>query len=221
MKPHRLSLIAGLLGLLTAALPGGSALAQYKIVGPDGRVTYTDRLSPENAASAQPMRTHSGGNQILDQSGAWPQELRDAARRYPVTLYTQRNCTPCDSARTLLAARGVPFAEKSVNTPADTSAFTALTGGDRLLPLLTIGQQMLKGLNAGDWNSYLDAAGYPKTSRLPNTYRQPPATPLTTPPAAASDTGQDSPAAARIIRRPAPADTPQNPPAGGAPAIRF
>ena len=46
-------------------------------------------------------------------------------------------------------------------------------------PTLTLGAQTLRGLSAEVWNSYLEAAGYPRESRLPANYQYPAATPLT------------------------------------------
>jgi hypothetical protein len=40
-----------------------------------------------------------------------------------------------------------------------------------------VGSQQIKSGSLSDWNSYLDAAGYPKTSALPAGYRRPMPTP--------------------------------------------
>ncbi len=166
---------------LAALLFAAAAQAQYKIVGPDGRVTYTDRPpATEPGERVTPLgsaaRTDSG-------STALPQELREAANRYPVTLYTTANCAPCDTGRALLRERGIPYSERVAVTVEDSAALQRLTGG-REVPVLTVGAQVLNGLQADNWNAYLDAAGYPRESRLPATYRQPPAEPLVQPAAA-------------------------------------
>jgi glutaredoxin len=119
-----------------------------------------------------------------------PIELRQTISRFPVTLYTAADCPPCESGRRLLQGRGVPFAERQVVDNDDAEALERLTGG-RSLPTMTIGSQALRGFSEGDWQSYLDAAGYPRESQLPRGYQPPPATPLVTrrpespPPAAA------------------------------------
>ena len=59
----------------------------------------------------------------------------------------------------------------------DAGACRALASGGSL-PLLTIGGQQLKGYSDSEWTQYLDAAGYPKTSQLPSSYRRPAAAPL-------------------------------------------
>jgi glutaredoxin len=105
--------------------------------------------------------------------------LRPVVARYPVTLYVTTNaCEPCNAARQLLRQRGVPFSEKLVTTPEDGDALERLSGG-RDAPTLTVGSQTLRGLASDLWSSYLDAAGYPRESRLPSNYQYPAATPLT------------------------------------------
>ncbi len=159
--------------MLAAASP---CHAQYKVVGPDGKVTYTDRAPAANDGKVTSL-TARGGTAVGD--AALPLELRQAAARYPVTLYvTAGACEPCESARQLLRQRGIPVAEKQVQSPEDSEALERLSGG-RDAPTLTIGSQTLRGLAPEVWNSYLDAAGYPRESRLPASYQYPPATPIT------------------------------------------
>jgi hypothetical protein len=46
------------------------------------------------------------------------------------------------------------------------------------VPSLTIGAQQLRGFSEADWVAYLDAAGYPRESKLPRNWQAPAATPL-------------------------------------------
>jgi len=162
-----------LLATLFTALP---AHALYKVVGPDGKITYTDRpaVSPEN--KVQSVNSNGG----VSDDVALPYELRQIAQRFPVTLYGAKDCPPCDMARQLLRQRGIPFTEKSISTKEDGDALQRITGG-RDLPAATIGAQVLRGFQREDWSSYLDAAAYPKESKLPASYTQGSATPLTEP----------------------------------------
>jgi glutaredoxin len=153
------------------------AHAQYKIVDPSGRVTYTDRPQPTAGAKIEPVR---GGGAIVGTAptaSALPYELRQIVERYPVTLYTTDPCDACAAGRTLLRQRGIPFSEKTVRTEADRQAFQRSEAGSEL-PVLRIGVQQLRGFAEADWSSYLDAAGYPKASRLPPGYRAPEPTAL-------------------------------------------
>jgi glutaredoxin len=182
------------LAMLLSALP---AQAQYKVVGPDGRVTYTDTPPPASSGSKV---TRLGDRVSVIPQVALPLELRQAASRYPVTLYTMKICEPCDAARQFLRQRGVPHTERLVQTGDDGDALQRLTGG-RDAPTLTIGAQVLRGLNADTWNGYLDSAGYPRESRLPANYQFPAATPLTEPPPAPAT-------AQRRTDAPVPSDQP-------------
>ena len=197
--PLRLAL-AGALPLLALLTPT-PAPAQYKVVGSDGRVTYTDRVpsAAEGQVSALGARSAAPAPAVV-----LPFELRQVAARYPVTLYaTTGTCEPCDAGRALLRQRGIPYAEKQVLSAEDSEALERLSGG-RDAPTLTIGTQVVRGLSADLWNSYLDAAGYPRESRLPANYQAPAATPVVerreaaaTVPAAAARAPLEQPAATR------------------------
>jgi len=159
-----------------ATLLGGPAHAQtiYRIVGSDGSVTFSDKL-PTTAGNATVLAP--GGKSLGAPAVALPPELREVAGKYPVTLYTAGNCAPCNSGRELLGNRGIPFAEKTIATTEDSEALQRISGSSSL-PLLTVGGQQIKGFSESEWTQFLDAAGYPKTSALPATYRATPATPL-------------------------------------------
>ena len=166
--------VAAALGLLAGA---GTAQAQqvYRIVGPDGKVTFSDR-SPSNeapvAAEGRAATVQDGGA-----SSALPYALGQIAARFPVTLYTAADCAPCASARNLLVSRGVPFTERTVGSNEDIEALKRLSGNTSL-PFGSIGNQQLQGFSDSEWTQYLNAAGYPTQSQLPPSYRRPAATPL-------------------------------------------
>jgi len=212
----------GALGALLVLAAGvfhstSQAQAVYRIVGPDGKVTFSDQPPPASSNAKVTAAAADGSKGVA--TASLPFELRKVAGQYPVTLYSGENCNPCASAKSLLTTRGIPFTEKTVTTNQDTEALQRLSG-DTSLPFLTIGSQQLKGFSDAEWTQFLDAAGYPKSSVLPASYRQAAATPLvtvSTPPAAAPVAGSGTrPAAA------AP-DTPVAPPpsAGNPSGIRF
>lgn len=139
----------------------------YKWVGPDGKITYSDAPPPKTAAKVE-TRVAGGGSG----SGDLPFELAEVTRSQPVTLYTTRNCAACDDGRKLLTERGIPFQEKTVNSNEDIARYKQ-AGGDGNLPMLTIGRSKETGYEAGAWNGALTSAGYPETSKLPRSYRNP------------------------------------------------
>lgn len=164
-----------LLGASIPAVVPAQTSIPYKVIGADGRVTYTDRPAPGDGRIT-PVVAATGGVATAD--APLPLELRQPVGRYPVTLYlTEADCQPCDAARQLLRQRGVPHNERQVTSTEDGLALERLSGG-RELPTLTIGSQILRGLASEVWMSYLDAAGYPRESRLPAGYQFTPATPL-------------------------------------------
>ena len=170
MKPRILHCLAAAL-LAAPVLP---AMAVYKIVQPDGSVIYTDR--PPTTGSARVVPLAPGAAPTMPEL-ALPQELRSLVQRYPVTLYTSTDCTPCDNGRRLLQQRGVPYSERLVSSEEEALALERTVGG-RTVPALTIGAQALRGLSETDWAAFLDAAGYPRESRLPRGWQAPAPTPL-------------------------------------------
>lgn len=181
-----------------------SAQAVYRSVGPDGRVTFSDRPITGDTQAA----TTASRSGIPPAPTALPYELRQTAGRFPVTLYTGNDCAPCDSARQLLVARGVPFSERTVQSNEDVEALRRLSG-DNSLPVVTIGGQRLKGFAPGEWTQYLDSAGYPRSSQLPAGYRAPPAQPLVA--VRTAEPTEAAPPRTTAAPAPAPARAPSNP----------
>ncbi len=196
-------------GLLTAF----PCQALYKVIAPDGKVTFTDR-PPPTAAGDRVTPITAAGN--APAAVPLPLELRQASSKYPVTLYVTAGCEPCEAGRLLLRQRGIPYSEKQVVTADDSDALQRLSGS-RTSPTLTIGAQALTGLSAEVWHSYLDSAGYPRESRLPSNYVFSAATPLTE----RRDAGRPLAASAAVRAAPAARITPPAPAADPANRIRF
>lgn len=204
-----------MLALLCTLAVNGLAQAQqvHRIVGPDGKVTFSDRAPSLDKAAQAPSGGATAGSSVND---TLPYELRQIANRFPVTLYTGADCAPCVSARNLLVNRGVPFTERTIGSNEDIDALKRLSGNTGL-PFGTIGRQQLHGYSDTEWTQYLDAAGYPKQSKLPANYRRPAATPLTAAkpvePATATEDASATRAAprARPVPEPATGPSPLNP----------
>jgi glutaredoxin len=171
------SLVSTVLAVLLGS--GASpATAQYKVVGPDGKVTYTDRPAPQT--TAQPILRDGGGaanTAASPPAPALPLALREPASRFPVVLYTTKDCAPCDRGRSLLRERGVPYREWQATPQTDASAWSRATGSDQV-PTLKVGQQVISGFNFEAWNTYLTTAGYPTQSVLPPSFPVPVPQPL-------------------------------------------
>ncbi len=207
---------AGFTAILVTFASEISAQTLYKVVGADGKVTFTDRPpTPDKTTKVTNARTGQSLTELPTVGGinvaSLPIAIRESIARFPVTIYTSENCQSCESARAALSARGIPFTERSVKTTEDLDAFKRLTNGDTTFPLITIGGQRLKGYSPTDTDSTLDLAGYPKSSVLPSDFKNAPPLSMATPAprAAASAPAAPSPAAG------APTPT------AGASSIRF
>ena len=207
---HRTTVSLLIAGATLASICAVQAQTIYRIVGADGRVTFSDK-PPVSADQGRIAGTGVGASGAAASAGGLPYELRQVVAKYPVTLYSSANCAPCDNGRSLLTSRGVPFTERTVNTTEDSESLQRLSG-DNSLPFLTIGGQRIKGMSDVEWSQYLDAAGYPKTSTLPPSFKNAPATPLVNlqKPAAAPK-AEPKPVPEPEPPRPVQGPTPSNP----------
>jgi glutaredoxin len=186
----------------------------YKWVGPDGKVTYSDAPPPASAKRVETKPLPVDGGVASD----LPFELAEAMKGNPVTLYTTRDCPPCDEGRKLLTERGIPFVEKTVNSNEDIAQFRQ-AGGEGNLPLLVVGRAKERAFEPGTWNNTLTSAGYPESNRLPKSYRNPP-------PQAAAPATKPAPEKQKAAKGDKSADKPPStelPPATGnaPPGFRF
>lgn len=176
---------------LAACIPFAAtyALAQsvYRSVDASGVVTFSDtqpsgrstqlRIAGQSGpgASRNIMAPAAGSETPLSvATSRLPPAIGLVVGRYPVSLLTGADCSKCAQGRALLLTRGVPFAETIVATTADLEDMHIQTG-KVTLPVLTVGSLKVKEFSAQEWNAFLDAAGYPKTSALPASYKNPPA----------------------------------------------
>ena len=146
---------------LVMALVAASALGQaYRWVDKNGRVHYTQTPPPPDAKDVQ--RKKLGGN-VAD-SANLPYATQRAAQNFPVTLYTSPDCgAPCDSARSNLVKRGVPFKEISVVDQKLGEDLKRVSGKIQL-PTLVVGSEVQSGFLEGAYKSALDDAGYPSSA---------------------------------------------------------
>lgn len=216
MKHRKLVLkIAATITMAICAI-GAQAQTVYRIVGPDGKVTFSDK--PPAAATNVTARSTTG--RAVDpnpQNANLPFELRQVVARFPVTLYSGAGCVPCNAGRLLLQARGIPYTEYAIASNEDVEALQRLSG-DKSLPFVTIGGQKIKGYSEAEWTQFLNAAKYPATSQLPADFRYPVPKPLVStqkiepaPDAAeAREAGEEPNSAAAPAAR-APGPSPTNP----------
>ena len=149
--------------LIAALLAASHAYAQetYRWVDPKtGQTIFSDQPPPPGAK--QVAKT-AGKAQSSDQQ--MPYATKQAAEKFPVTLYTAANCVDaCKQARDLLNGRGIPFSEKMVNSEEEIAALSKKLGSEAATPTIVVGQQNFKGFESGAWNNLLDLAGYSKSA---------------------------------------------------------
>jgi glutaredoxin len=147
-----------------------TANATYKWVGADGKINYTDTppplegklvRGPAGAPAAAPVESES----------ALPYALKQAVAKYPVVLYSANDCVPCKMAKDALTKRGIPFSERLITSGNDAEQFKKLGFTEVTLPSVTVGKEKSVGFEASAYDRLLDAAGYPKSSLLPSTYK--------------------------------------------------
>ena len=152
-----------LIFLLAAFVAASQLSAQetYRWIDPKtGQTIFSDQPPPPGAK--QVAKT-AGTGQANDTQ--MPYATRQAAEKFPVTLYTAANCVEaCKQARDLLNGRGVPFSEKMLKSEEEIAELTKRLGSEAATPSILVGQQSFKGFESGAWNNLLDLAGYPKSA---------------------------------------------------------
>ncbi|MGZ8318033.1 MAG: glutaredoxin family protein [Telluria sp.] len=154
------------IGLMLLCAAGANA-QMYKWVDSKGVTHYSDVPPPDSKKSE--VRALAPVAAVVP----LPYALVTAVRSAPVTLYTTAQCSGCDEGRKMLQARGIPFAEKTVNT-ADDHARLKEAGSEGQLPMLLVGRTKLIGFQAEQWNGALTNAAYPAKNILPSRYRNAP-----------------------------------------------
>ena len=149
---------------VAAMLVAATAGAQmYRWVDKDGKVQYTDTPPPAAAKSVQKRATAPASTSA---GPAAPYAVQQAAKNFPVVVYTSPNCgQACADGKALLAARGVPYREITVGSEGGMSKeeMQKATGSDGV-PVMVVGRSPTRGFEAEMWHSALDAGGYPRSA---------------------------------------------------------
>lgn len=146
--------------LLQITAPVALADSIIRWVDKEGKVHYGDRPAEDAVKSEQ--KRFGPAPTVSDDEMSYT--VRKAKQDFPVKLYVTESCGDyCVQARAFLNKRGVPFLEKNLVTKEEVDEFKQITGGNSI-PALTVGKTLLSGFEAGQWNSELDIAGYPKTA---------------------------------------------------------
>lgn len=174
------------LGLALLLCMGGASAQMYKWVDANGKTHFTDKPPPASAKPAAIKGSVGGGGSVQ-----LPYALAQAARNYPVTLFTTSSCGGCDQGRNFLKARGIPFTEKTVGSDLDQEKLKE-AGGEGSLPMLVVGNAKVTGFQEAGWNSMLNVALYPTTKMLPANYQYPAAVSAAPKPAKADEPDREA-----------------------------
>ena len=146
--------------LLAFALTAAAQL--YRWTDDSGKVHYTDTPPPANAKNVQKKGSARPGGAEAAAAAQQPYALQQAAKNFPVTIYTSKNCgDPCTKGLDYLKKRGVPFTENVVAKQDGIDELVKLAGAPGV-PVLLVGIAVQKGYEEQGWSEALDTAGYPK-----------------------------------------------------------
>jgi len=199
------------LGLGLLVCTAGASAQVYKWTDANGVVSFSDQPPPAGVRLVERKSLASSASARAE----LPYALAEAAKTYPVVLYTTAPCEACDQGRALLRRRGIPFAEKTVQSNADQKKLKDL-GSNGQLPLLQVGGSRRIGFEASVWNAALTDAAYPLQAMLPANWQHP---------AAVAAVPIAPPPPPRVVQQAPPTPTaPANlltPPSDAPPGFRF
>ncbi|MBL8512538.1 MAG: glutaredoxin family protein [Betaproteobacteria bacterium] len=154
------SLTAAFTAMLVATFTAFPAQAElYKWVDKEGKTIYSDTPPPSDIKD---VKSKKFGDNVSGPSDNLPFELREAAKKNPVTLYANKCGEPCDGARSLLNSRGIPFSERNPESdPAAAAALKKLIGALEV-PVMVVGEDVSRGFSESTWSGALTQAGYPR-----------------------------------------------------------
>lgn len=137
---------------LALAMSAAQADKLYKWVDKDGRVSYHDRPPTD------------GGYRVEEKSLSSKAGGEEAVDRPAVVLYSAPNCPSCDQAREYLKRRQVPFTDKNAASDLKVQEELKKKAGALTVPVLLVGEKVMKGYLESLLEGELDQAGYPKIS---------------------------------------------------------
>jgi glutaredoxin len=134
----------------------------YRWTDESGKVHYTDVPPPAGAKNVEKKGSPRPGGGASGSAAQQSYALQQAARNFPVTIYTSKECgEPCKQGLAYLKKRGVPYTEKVVAKQGEIEELTKLAGAPSV-PVMVVGVAIQKGYGEQSWSEALDTAGYPK-----------------------------------------------------------
>jgi len=102
-------------------------------------------VSPSKVSAGRRPKTKTPRGKLGTQ-GSLSELTETQKKRLDITMYSTSWCGYCKKARRWLTANGIPFVEKDVEKDAAAGAeFRALTGGRGGVPVITVGETVIRG----------------------------------------------------------------------------
>jgi glutaredoxin len=124
---------------------------------------YPRSAPPIAKPSAKPAATAKAGesaDKTAEKPAEKPAAKPAASGAQAVRLFTHPQCgNPCDDARTLLNGRGVAFQEVSADSADGLAELEKISGG-RNVPVMVVGQSVVRGFADTNYHQALDDAGF-------------------------------------------------------------
>ena len=137
--------------LLIFALIGLEAQADiYKLIGADGKVTYTDKEPQSPGAKSEKLniRTYSGAPSVST--------LESSVGK--VTILSAQWCGVCTRAKTYMKSRNIAFEEWDIDK-SDYARSKMNQLGARGVPVILVGNQKMVGFSEAGLDAMLKKAG--------------------------------------------------------------
>lgn len=109
------------------------------------RPSQVGEVSPSKVSAGRRPKTKTPRGKLGTQ-GSLSELTETQKKRLDITMYSTSWCGYCKKARRWLTANGIPFVEKDVEKDAAAGAeFRALTGGRGGVPVITVGETVIRG----------------------------------------------------------------------------
>lgn len=159
LRPCLGLVVTGLLGIAATSTPAG-AQQLFKSVGPDGRVTYSDRPPTDGRVEKTLKLAPQPSSSLSPQSQSYVEQLKRLRAAAPPTaappgqtlLYSASWCGYCRQAKAFMASRGLAYREIDIDSESGLAAFAAAGGGG--IPLLVQGERRLQGFSARSYEAF-------------------------------------------------------------------
>ncbi|MEO8385292.1 MAG: glutaredoxin family protein [Betaproteobacteria bacterium] len=148
-------------------LAGAHAETLYKVIGADGKTTYTDRPAADAKSTTALKFSDAPSTPLPDSVLKFQAELQKSsqgrlalAKRLDaigtVTLFSASWCGYCTKAKAYLRTKGISFQEHDIDTPGGGRAYFE-AGGKRGVPLLMADGKRLEGFSDGAYDHFFVA----------------------------------------------------------------